>query len=99
MATKAPPSLHDLARVLPDFCLRHSIARLEVFGSVATGRTRADSDIDLMVTLEDTMFEDYSELTAQRPTKVGQFIDALEDLAGTKGTPRVRHSQEWFAVV
>ena len=51
MATAtAPPSLDDLARMLPDFCLRHSIARVEVFGSVARGETRAGSDLDLMVT-------------------------------------------------
>ncbi len=46
----APPSLDDLARILPGFCLRHGIARVEVFGSVARGQTREDSDLDLMVT-------------------------------------------------
>ena len=45
-----PPSLDDLARMLPGFCLRHSIARVEVFGSVARDQTREGSDLDLMVT-------------------------------------------------
>ena len=36
-----------------------------------------------MTALEDTVFDDFSDLTAQRPAKVGQFIDALEKLAGT----------------
>ncbi len=48
----APPSLNDLARILPDFCLRHGIARVEVFRSAATGQTRAGSDLDLMVTFQ-----------------------------------------------
>jgi predicted nucleotidyltransferase len=46
----APPSLDDLARLLPGFCLRHNIAKVEVFGSVATNQTREGSDLDLMVT-------------------------------------------------
>jgi hypothetical protein len=36
-----------------------------------------------MTALQDSVFDDFSELTAQRPAKVGQFIDALETLAGT----------------
>ena len=51
MATAtAPPSRDDLVRMLPGFCLRHGIARAEVFGSVARGQTREGSDLDLMVT-------------------------------------------------
>jgi hypothetical protein len=37
-----------------------------------------------MTDLEDSVFEDLSDWRAQRPSKVGQFIDALENLAGTK---------------
>lgn len=37
-----------------------------------------------MTALEDSVFEDFSDLTAQRPTKVGQFLEALETLAGTE---------------
>jgi hypothetical protein len=33
---------------------------------------------------EDGVFEDFSDLTAQRPTRVGQFLEALETLAGTE---------------
>lgn len=36
--------------MLPGFCLRHGIARVEVFGSMARGQTREASDLDLMVT-------------------------------------------------
>lgn len=34
---------------LAEVCRRNRIARLAVFGSVATGSERADSDIDLLV--------------------------------------------------
>jgi predicted nucleotidyltransferase len=45
-----PPLIDEIARHLPAFCLRHGIARVEVFGSVATGEASAGSDLDLMVT-------------------------------------------------
>lgn len=38
-------------RRLHDLCRRYGIARLEVFGSVARGERRADSDVDLLYEL------------------------------------------------
>jgi uncharacterized protein len=46
----SPPSIDEIARHLPAFCRRHGIARVGVFGSVATGEASAGSDLDLMVT-------------------------------------------------
>lgn len=37
-----------------------------------------------MTALEGSVFEEFEDLSAQRPAKVAQFIDALEKLAGTK---------------
>ena len=37
---------------LAALCRRYGIARLEVFGSVARGEQRPDSDVDLLYTLE-----------------------------------------------
>lgn len=37
---------------LAELCRRYGIARLEVFGSVARGEQRPDSDVDLLYTLE-----------------------------------------------
>ena len=37
---------------LAELCRRYGIARLEVFGSVARGEQRPDSDVDLLHTLE-----------------------------------------------
>jgi predicted nucleotidyltransferase len=45
--TTLPPSIDDLAQRLPAFCQRHGIARVEVFGSVATGEAKPGSDLDL----------------------------------------------------
>lgn len=45
-----PPSLEELKTRLQDFCRTRPIVRLEVFGSVARGEARPDSDVDLLVT-------------------------------------------------
>lgn len=37
------------AKVIRDVCLRNDVARLRVFGSVARGHERPDSDLDLLV--------------------------------------------------
>ena len=37
---------------LAELCRRYGIARLAVFGSVARGEQRPDSDVDLLYTLE-----------------------------------------------
>jgi hypothetical protein len=38
--------------VLRQFCARHHIRRLSLFGSRLTGTARADSDVDLLVEFE-----------------------------------------------
>jgi uncharacterized protein len=45
-----PPSLESLKSKLFEFCQRHGVARLEVFGSVARGDAHCGSDLDLLVT-------------------------------------------------
>lgn len=42
-------SLADLKSVAAAVCERHPVARLELFGSLAAGRMRSDSDVDLLV--------------------------------------------------
>ena len=49
------PHVEDLridASRLAEVCRRYGIARPEVFGSVARGEQRPDSDVDLLYTLE-----------------------------------------------
>lgn len=38
--------------VVREFCRRHHVVRLSLFGSVLKGTARADSDIDLLVEFE-----------------------------------------------
>jgi predicted nucleotidyltransferase len=47
MATAAVPNLD--ATTLAEFCRRHGIARLALFGSRVRGTARPDSDLDLLV--------------------------------------------------
>lgn len=46
------PSLNLDPDTLADFCQRHGIRRLSLFGSQLKGTARPDSDIDLLVEFE-----------------------------------------------
>jgi hypothetical protein len=47
-------SLTELRRRLRPFCEKHHIRRLEFFGSAARGQATPGSDVDLLVTLDDS---------------------------------------------
>lgn len=53
---------------LEDFCRRHHVRRLSLFGSVLTDRFRADSDVDVLVAFE----------AGQTPSLVGMAALELE---------------------
>jgi uncharacterized protein len=55
-------SLAELQDRLRPFCERHRIRRLEIFGSAARGYTRPGSDVDLLVTLDDSAQVSVAEL-------------------------------------
>lgn len=59
-------------------CLRHGATRPRVFGSVATGQARANSDIDLLVDLEPgrTLF-DVAALHDELVELLGHEVDVL----------------------
>lgn len=46
------PSLNIPADALAQFCRRHHIRRLSLFGSQLAGDARSDSDVDLLVEFE-----------------------------------------------
>jgi uncharacterized protein len=48
------PTIAELRTLLQPFCLKHGIRRLDVFGSIARGVMTAGSDVDLLVTLDDS---------------------------------------------
>ncbi len=49
---------------LTSFCVRHSIRRLSLFGSVQKGTARPDSDIDLLVEFEPSAAPTFLHLAA-----------------------------------
>ena len=73
------PSLEEIRSKLAPFCRRHGVARLEVFGSVARGETRAGSDIDLLVTFqpEVRLGWDFFELEREIEDILGCEVDLL----------------------
>ena len=48
------PSVAELGTLLRPFCRKHHIRRLEIFGSAARGLATSESDVDLLVTLDDS---------------------------------------------
>ena len=46
---------NELGRRLRPFCQKHRIRRLEVFGSAARGQVGPHSDVDLLVTLDESV--------------------------------------------
>lgn len=66
------PSLAELRALFRPFCQKHGIRRLEVFGSAAKGGATPESDLDLLVTLDE-------------PVSTGELLEMAgeaEDLAG-----------------
>ena len=49
-----PPSLAELRTLLRAFCQKHRIRRLDIFGSAARGTGTLDSDVDMLVTPDDS---------------------------------------------
>ena len=47
-------SLAELRGRLRPFCERHPIRRLDLFGSAARGQSKPGSDVDLLVTLDES---------------------------------------------
>lgn len=62
---------------LADFCARHGIRRLSLFGSVLKGLDRPDSDIDLLVEFEPDRIPGFMALA-------GMEIELTELLGGRK---------------
>src|SRR5262245_46382510 len=55
-------SSDKLRKRLRPFCEKHRIRRLEVFGSAAGGQATSSSDVDLLVTLDESTPVSTSEL-------------------------------------
>lgn len=83
-----PPALcaEDLRKRLRGFCEKHRIRRLEVFGSVARGQASPYSDVDLLVTLDESAPVSTSELL--------EMAGEVEELVGAPVDFVLRRSLE-----
>lgn len=57
-----PPSLAELRTLLRAFCQKYRIRRLDIFGSAARGLATPDSDLDMLVTPDDSQPPTTAEL-------------------------------------
>src|SRR4030095_16858768 len=68
----------ELQRRLLPFCKKHRIRRLELFGSAARGQGGPDSDVDLLVTLDESLpasTGDLLEMAGEAEELVGAPVD------------------------
>ena len=68
----------ELRGRLRPFCEKHHILRLEVFGSAARGQTTPDSDVDLLVTFDESApvsTADLLEMAGEAEELVGRPVD------------------------
>ena len=80
------PSPDDLRKRLRPFCEKHHIRRLELFGSAASGQTSPSSDVDLLVTLDESAPISTAELL--------EMAGEAEELIGRPVDFVLRHSLE-----
>jgi predicted nucleotidyltransferase len=79
-------SAEDLRGRLRGFCEKYRIRRLEVFGSVARGQASPDSDVDLLVTLDESAPVSTAELL--------EMAGEVEELVGAPVDFVLRRSLE-----
>jgi uncharacterized protein len=75
---RTPLSVAELQTVLRPLCEKHHIRRLEVFGSAARGSASPESDVDLLVTLDDlnpAPVTDLLEMAGEAEELVGRPVD------------------------
>jgi uncharacterized protein len=79
MLNHAPAqSTDELRKRLRPFCEKHQIRRLEVFGSVASGKASAGSDVDLLVTFDESALVSTAqllEMAGEAEELVGRPVD------------------------
>jgi hypothetical protein len=71
-------SLAELQGRLRPFCEKHRIRRLDVFGSAGRGRAGPGSDVDLLVTLDESSpvsTADLLEMAGEAEELVGRPVD------------------------
>ena len=77
-ASVSHPSGREFSLPWGPFCRKHRLRHLAVFGSCAQGTPRADSDMDLLATLEDPSRvapQDLFEMAGEAEELVGRRVD------------------------
>ena len=72
------PPLAELRTLLRTFCQKHGIRRLDIFGSSARGLVKAGSDVDMLVTFDDSKrlsTGDVLEMAGEAEELVGAPVD------------------------
>src|SRR5437899_13040700 len=78
MQHRKPLSMKELRKVLGPFCRKHRIDRLEVFGSASRDMAAAGSDVDMLVTLDESnpvSTGDLLEMAGEAEELVGAPVD------------------------
>ena len=71
-------SSDELRKRLRSFCEKHHIRRLEVFGSAARGEAAPNSDVDLLVTFDESVpvsTAELLEMAGEAEELVGRPVD------------------------
>jgi len=92
----SPLSVSEMRQLFPPFCEKYHILRLEVFGSAARGDATLRSDVDLLVTLDDsnpTSTADLLEMAGEAEELVGAPVDFVlrRSLEGSKNFTAREH--------
>jgi len=70
--------LNDRRETVAAIAKRHGASNLRLFGSVARGDERADSDIDLLIDMEDGRgWSDYLALAEELEALLGRRVDLV----------------------
>jgi|SRR3989344_2903353 len=73
----------ELQKKIEPVLRSHGIERAAVFGSVARGDAREDSDIDILITIGDAQLSlwDMEGLRDELATRLGRSVDIVSDRA------------------
>ncbi len=95
LARDGVPSLEALRRrrtELLDIAATHGARNVRVFGSVARGEARADSDVDFLVELEPgRSLIDLSGLILDLGEALGRVVDVVEISKPSRAADRITH--------
>jgi predicted nucleotidyltransferase len=75
-STPKPLTLNELQNRLRPFCEKYRIRRMDVFGSAARGESGPDSDVDLLVTLDES-----------KPPSIAELLDMAGEAEEIVGVP------------